>query len=645
MGGYLEQINSPQDLHNLNITQLEQLAEEIRTTIINTVAVNGGHLAPNLGVVELTMALHRVFQTPRDKIIWDVGHQSYVHKLLTGRSKEFHTLRRYGGLSGFPRPDESEHDAFTTGHSSTSISAALGLALARDLMGDTNSVLAVIGDGAMTGGMAFEALNHAGHLKTDLIVVLNDNEMSISHNVGAMSGYLTRIRTDPKYSKGKDEFEQLMKRIPSIGSTVLKLAERFKDSLKYFLVPGVIFEELGFTYLGPINGHNIKSMINTLEQAKSLGGPVLVHVITEKGKGYAPAVEKADMFHGIGPFDVQSGTCIKSNDISTYTEIFGRTLVRLAEQDHRIVAITAAMCSGTGLNDFARLFPSRFFDVGIAEQHAVTLAAGLAKAGLKPVVAVYSTFLQRAYDQIIHDVCLQNLPVVFAVDRAGIVGDDGPTHHGLFDLSFLRSIPNINILAPANEKEVQDMLYTAINTESPCALRYPRGTGLGAALGQQCSEIPMGKAEVLTEGNDITILAVGNMAPVAVRAAEFLKDSGISATVINARFIKPLDEECIIKYAGYTGRLITVEENVLAGGFGSAVLELLGRTPARIMPNKDTIDVKCLGIPDVFVEHGSQPLLREKYGLSPDYIADIALAMIKPHNKRNVKIVKLGGGS
>jgi len=645
LGGYLEQINSPQDLHNFNITQLEQLAAEIRKTIINTVAVNGGHLAPNLGVVELTMALHRVFQTPRDKIIWDVGHQSYVHKLLTGRRKEFHTLRQYGGLSGFPRPDESEHDAFTTGHSSTSISAALGLALARDLMGDTNSVVAVIGDGAMTGGMAFEAMNHAGHLKTDLIVVLNDNEMSISHNVGAMSGYLTRIRTDPKYSKGKDEFEQLMKRIPSIGSTVLKFAERFKDSLKYFLVPGVIFEELGFTYLGPINGHNIRSMINTLEQAKTLGGPVLVHVITEKGKGYAPAVEKADMFHGIGPFDVQSGTCIKSTDTSTYTEVFGRTLVRLAEQDHRIVAITAAMCSGTGLTDFARLFPGRFFDVGIAEQHAVTMAAGLAKTGLKPVVAVYSTFLQRAYDQIIHDVCLQNLPVVFAVDRAGIVGDDGPTHHGLFDLSFLRSIPNINILAPANEKEVQDMLYTALNTEGPCALRYPRGTGLGAALGQQWTEIPLGRAEVLTEGGDITILAVGNMVPVAVKAAEILKDAGIPATVINARFVKPLDEECIIRHAGYTGRLITVEENVLAGGFGSAVLELLGRTPARTMPHKEPIDVKCLGIPDVFVEHGSQPLLREKYGLSPDYIADVALGMVKPHKKRSAKIVKLGGGS
>lgn len=639
MGGYLDRINSPEDLQKLNMSQLEQLAAEIRQTIINTVATNGGHLAPNLGVVELTLALHRVFQTPRDKIIWDVGHQCYVHKLVTGRRDKFHTLRRYGGISGFPRPDESEHDAFTTGHSSTSISAALGMALARDLKGDKNSIVAVIGDGAMTGGMAFEALNHAGHLKTDLVVVLNDNEMSISQNVGAMSGYLTRIRTDPKYSKGKDEFEQLLRRIPSIGSTVLKFAERLKDSLKYFIVPGIIFEELGFTYLGPINGHNITAMINTLEQAKTLGGPVLVHVITEKGRGYAPAVEKADKFHGIGPFDILSGNCIKESNLSTYTEVFGRTLVRLAEHDHRIVAITAAMCSGTGLAEFAEKFPSRFYDVGIAEQHAVTLAAGLAKAGIKPVVAIYSTFLQRAYDQIIHDVCLQKLPVIFAVDRAGIVGDDGPTHHGLFDYSFLRAVPGITVMAPTNEKDVQDMLYTALQVEGPCALRYPRGTGLGLDLGAQWTEIPVGKAEVLAEGRDVTLLAAGNMVPVTAMAAEILRDQGVSATVINARFIKPLDTECITRHAGRTGRLVTVEENVLAGGFGSSVLELMESA------GLSDIKVKCLGIPDVFVEHGSQPLLREKYGLSPDYISDCALELVKPHKKRSCKVVKLSGGS
>ena len=624
-------------MQKFDLSQLEKLAAEIRQKIIGTVAANGGHLAPNLGVVELTLALHRVFSTPRDKIIWDVGHQSYVHKLLTGRRNIFDTIRQYGGISGFPRPDESEHDAFGTGHSSTSISAALGMVVARDLQGDNNSVVAVIGDGAMTGGMAFEALNHAGHLKKDLIVVLNDNEMSISQNVGAMSGYLTRIRTDPHYSKGKDEFEQLMRRIPSIGSTMLKMAERVKDSLKYLLVPGIIFEELGFTYLGPISGHNISSLINILEQAKSLGGPVLVHVITEKGKGYAPAAEKADKFHGIGPFDIVSGTCVKSSDISTYTEVFGNTLVRLAADDQRIVAITAAMCGGTGLSDFAAKFPDRFFDVGIAEQHAVTLAAGLAKSGMKPVVAIYSSFLQRSYDQIIHDVCLQNLPVVFAVDRAGIVGDDGPTHHGLFDYSFLRAVPNITLMAPTSEKDVQDMLFAALQLDGPCALRYPRGVGLGVDLGKECCPVPFGKAEVIRDGRDITIIAAGNMVPLAVMAAENLEDFDVSATVINARYIKPLDAECITRHTGRTGRVITIEENVLNGGFGSAVLELLQST------GLNDVQVRCLGIPDLFLEHGSQPLLREKYGLSSQSITDSALEMVKPHKKRSVRLIKMGG--
>jgi 1-deoxy-D-xylulose-5-phosphate synthase len=639
LGKYLDRINSPQDIRALTVAQLNYLAEEIREKIIATVAQNGGHLAPNLGVVELTLALHRIFRTPRDKIIWDVGHQSYVHKLITGRREQFDTLRRYGGLSGFPRPDESEHDTFATGHSSTSISAALGMALARDFKGEKHSVVAVIGDGAMTGGMAFEALNHAGHLKTDLIVVLNDNEMSISPNVGAMSGYLSRIRTDPKYSRGKEEIEQLLRRIPSIGSTVLKVAERLKDSLKYLVVPGMIFEELGFTYLGPIDGHNIPSMLNTFEQAKALGGPVLVHVITEKGRGYEPAVKKADKFHGIGPFDISSGDSLKKSDISTYTEVFGSTLVRLAEQDPGIVAITAAMCSGTGLSEFAQKYPDRFFDVGIAEQHAVTLAAGMAISGLKPVVAIYSTFLQRAYDQIIHDVCLQNLPVVFAVDRGGIVGDDGPTHHGLFDYSFLRSVPNIVLMAPADENELQHMLNTALQIGRPCALRYPRGVGLGVALSPALTEIPVGKAEVINDGKDITLLAVGNMVPVARRAAGMLKEHGVSAAVINARFIKPLDADCITGYAVRNGRLITVEENVLAGGFGSAVLELLQSAGAR------DVQVKCVGIPDTFVEHGSQAILREKYGLTVENLVDTALQMLAVRNVNGKKIAGLGGGS
>ncbi|AGL02007.1 1-deoxy-D-xylulose-5-phosphate synthase [Desulfoscipio gibsoniae] len=639
MGRYLDQINSPWDVRALTIPQLEQLAGEIREEIITTVAKNGGHLAPNLGVVELTLALHRVFYTPRDKIIWDVGHQCYVHKLITGRREQFYTLRCHGGLSGFPRPDESEHDAFATGHSSTSISAALGMALARDLKGDRYAVVAVIGDGSMTGGMAYEALNHAGHLKKDLIVVLNDNKMSISANVGAMSGYLNRMRTDPKYSRGKDEIEQILRRIPSIGSTVVKVAERLKDSFKYLVVPGMIFEEMGFTYLGPIDGHNMLSMLNTFEQAKSLGGPVLVHVVTEKGCGYAPAVEKADKFHGIGPFDISSGNCLKKSDISTYTEIFGRTLVKLAEQDPAVVGITAAMCSGTGLNEFAKKFPSRFFDVGIAEQHAVTMAAGLATQGYKPVVAVYSTFLQRAYDQIIHDVCLQKLPVVFAVDRSGIVGDDGPTHHGLFDISYLRSAPHMTIMAPADENELQHMLHTALQVNGPCAVRYPRGTGLGVALDLHSRALPVGQAEVLVEGKDITLLAVGNMVPVARRAAVMLKERGVLATVINARFIKPLDDECITRWAARTGRLITIEENTLAGGFGSAVLQLLA---AKEMPG---IQVKCVGIEDVFIEHGGQSLLRKNYGLTPENIMNLAMQMIGSRKAKGKRIIGLGGGA
>ncbi|KAF1086524.1 1-deoxy-D-xylulose-5-phosphate synthase [Sporotomaculum syntrophicum] len=639
MGRYLDQINSPRDVRALTLAQLDRLAGEIREEIIGTVAKNGGHLASNLGVVELTLALHCVFETPQDKIIWDVGHQCYVHKLVTGRREQFSSLRCYGGLSGFPRPDESEHDAFGTGHSSTSISVALGMVLARDFRGDRNNVVAVIGDGSMTGGMAFEALNHAGQLKKDLIVVLNDNKMSISANVGAMSGYLNRIRTDPKYSRGKDEIEHILRRIPTIGSTVAKVAERIKDSFKYLVVPGMIFEELGFTYLGPIDGHNIPSMLETLEQAKALGGPVLVHVVTEKGRGYAPAVQKADKFHGIGPFDINSGSSLEKNDISTYTEIFGRTLVKLAEQDPAIVAITAAMCSGTGLSGFAQKFPERFFDVGIAEQHAVTLAAGLASEGFKPVVAIYSTFLQRAYDQIIHDVCLPKLPVVFAVDRAGIVGDDGPTHHGLFDISYLRSVPNMSIMAPADENELQHMLHTALQLNSPCALRFPRGTGLGVALDRHSRALSVGQAEVLVEGKDITLLAVGNTVPAARRAASVLKEQGVLATVINARFIKPLDEECITRWAARTGRLITVEENILAGGFGASVLELLA------VKDMTGVQVKCLGIGDIFLEHGSQSFLRDKYGLQSENIVNIARRMIDSGQTKGTKIISLGGGA
>ncbi len=632
MGSLLQKVNSPQDLRSLEFSELEALAGEIRRKIVETVSRTGGHLAPNLGVVELTIALHRVFNSPADKIIWDVGHQCYVHKLLTGRRERFDTLRQLGGISGFPLPSESPYDAFGTGHSSTSISAALGMAAARDLKGEKYYVVAVIGDGAMTGGMAFEALNHAGHLKKDLIVVLNDNEMSIAQNVGAMSGYLTRLRTDPVYSRGKEEIEQLLRKIP-IGSALLRIGEKLKDSLKYLIVPGMIFEELGFTYLGPVDGHDIKALCTVFNQAKLLKGPILIHVLTKKGKGYAPAEKNPDRFHGTGAFDVQTGKPLKETSVPTYTEVFGNTLVKLASLDKRLVAVTAAMTGGTGLENFARLYPDRFFDVGIAEQHAVTMAAGMAKAGLKPVVAIYSTFLQRAYDQIIHDVCLQNLPVTFAIDRAGIVGEDGATHHGLFDLSFLRSIPNMVVMAPKDENELQHMLATACFYEGPAAVRYPRGSGVGCGLDADIRELPVGKAQVLRDGQDVLLLAVGNTVGLAEAAAEELSGFGIGAAVINARFIKPLDEECIVSYAERTGRVITIEENVLHGGFGSAVLELLA---ARGLSG---IKVYCLGVPDIFVEHGKPGQLREKLKLTVENVVELVLG--KAGGKKRIRKLKV----
>ncbi|BAF59377.1 MAG: 1-deoxy-D-xylulose-5-phosphate synthase [Pelotomaculum sp.] len=618
MGRLLEQISSSRDIRSLTFKQLNELAGEIRQVLINTVSKTGGHLAPNLGVVELTLGLHRVFHSPVDKIIWDVGHQSYVHKLITGRYKEFYTLRQFGGISGFPRPSESVHDAFGTGHSSTSISAALGMAIARDLKGEKYSVVAVIGDGAMTGGIAFEALNHAGHLKCNLIVVLNDNEMSIAQNVGAMSGYLTRLRTDPMYSRGKEEIEQLLRRIP-IGSALLRLGERVKDSLKYLVVPGMIFEELGFTYLGPVDGHDLRAITTVLQHARARKGPVLVHVLTKKGKGYSPAESNPDRFHGIGAFDVATGEAVKKSNIPTYTEVFGRTMVKLAREFDNMLAITAAMTGGTGLTEFARLYPKRFFDVGIAEQHAVTLAAGMATGGFRPVVAIYSTFLQRAYDQILHDVCLQNLPVTFAIDRAGIVGEDGATHHGLFDFSYLRPIPNMVIMAPKDENELQHMLYTALSHPGPAAVRYPRSAGTGCRMDDSFKIIPLGRAEVLRDGTEVTLLAVGSMVCLAVKAAEILAGHGIDAAVINARFVKPLDKECILRYARRTREVFTLEENVLQGGFGSAVQELLSSCGER------GVSVHCFGIPDSFVEHGNRALLLARYGLTVEQVVRAVL--------------------
>lgn len=618
--GLLETIHAPKDLRSLDMNQLKELAQEIRETLIAVVSKNGGHLAPNLGVVELTLALHRTFDCPHDKIIWDVGHQTYVHKLLTGRLDQFKTIRQYKGLSGFPNRAESASDCFQTGHSSTSISAAVGYAIARDVLGEKYNVVAVIGDGAMTGGMAYEALNHAGNSKTRLIVVLNDNEMSISPNVGAMSSYLSRLRTDPRYDKRKEEIGYLLKQIPVIGTQVARAVAKAKDSLKYLLVPGLFFEELGFTYLGPIDGHDQALVEQLLDQAKNKKEPVLVHILTRKGKGYKPAEEHPHIFHGVGPFDPETGKLIKKSAPPTYTTVFGETLCSLAKEDPKIVAITAAMPSGTGLNKFAGQFPDRFYDVGIAEQHAVTFAAGLAFGGLKPVVAIYSTFFQRAYDQVLHDVCLQQANVVFAIDRAGVVGDDGPTHHGVFDISIFRIIPNMVLMAPKDENELRHMLYTALRHPGPVALRYPRSVGQGVAMDETLKEIPIGKAEVLREGRDVTLIGVGPLVYTCLQAARVLSYRGVEAAVINLRYISPIDHELLVHYAQVTKKIITIEDHILKGGMGSAVLELLEEEGIS------GVTVQCLGYND-FVEQGPIAQLHDDYDLSVKGIVQAAERM------------------
>ena len=612
---YLQNIKSPEDVRGLKPAELKILAQEIRQEIIQVVSQNGGHLAPNLGAVELTLALHSVFQTPRDKIVWDVGHQAYVHKLLTGRYEQFSTIRTYGGLSGFPKRSESVHDVFGAGHSSTSISAADGLARARDLRGEHYNVVAVIGDGAMTGGMAFEALENAGHRKRNLIVVLNDNEMSIDPNVGAMAEYLSRVRSNPSYTKSKEEVEELLKKIPAIGGKMFKAADRLKDSLKYLLVPGVLFEEFGFKYYGPVNGHDLAALLTVLENVKNMNCPVLVHVVTQKGKGYGPAEKNPDLFHGVSAFDVATGQVLKKQEVPSYTSVFGRTLTELGQKDETIVGITAAMGKGTGIGIFQERFPARTIDVGIAEEHAVTMAAAMALDGFKPVVAIYSTFLQRAYDQILHDVALQKAPVVFCLDRAGIVGDDGPTHHGLFDISYLRHIPGMVCMAPKDENELRHMLYSALQYQCPVAIRYPRGAGLGVAQDQMLQQLPLGKAEVLQQGSGVTLLAYGSMVDVAQQVAKRLQsERDIKATVINARFAKPLDEATILQYAQPDTLLVTLEEHMLAGGFGSAVLELLNQRGCAIG------SVLRIGVADDFVPHGNTALLKQLAGLDVDTI-------------------------
>lgn len=620
MDHILDAIDSPAQLKRLSYAQLEQLAGEVRSLIIRTVSKNGGHLAPSLGAVDLTVALHAVFHCPEDKIVWDVGHQAYGHKILTGRRDAFDTLRRYGGITGFPKRDESACDSFGVGHSSTSISAALGMALARDLDRKKHFVIAVIGDGALTGGEAFEALNNAGQLGTHLIVILNDNEMSIDKNVGAVSEYLSKMRTAPTYHKAKKDLEGLLKKIPAIGDSVAKTVEHVKDSFRFFLVPGGLFEELGFTYVGPIDGHNIALMTDVMEKAKTMEGPILIHAITKKGKGYLSAEIEPDKFHGVGPFDVQTGK-IQTNGGSApaYTSVFSKALIDLARADRDIVAITAAMPGGTGLKKFGEMFPDRFFDVGIAEQHAVTCAAGLAAQGKKPVVAIYSTFAQRAYDQILHDICLQNLPVVFVLDRAGIVGEDGPTHHGVFDFSYLRHMPNMTLMAPKDENELRQMLYTALTMNGPAALRFPRGAGLGVDVADEFAGMPIGKAEVLRKGGEICFLAAGAMTAVCLKATDLLKEQGIDAGVVNARFIKPLDGGLLQELAARTRGVITVEDNVLQGGFGSAALEYFSdHCPGAVR-------LLRMGFPDRFIEQGTRAELLEKYHLTGEAVAAKAL--------------------
>ncbi|MGB9698053.1 MAG: 1-deoxy-D-xylulose-5-phosphate synthase [Thermodesulfobacteriota bacterium] len=619
----LKQVKNPEDLRKMRLPDLPLLAREIREEIINTVAKVGGHLASSLGVVELTLALHYVFDTPRDRIIWDVGHQTYAHKLITGRQERFSTLRQYGGLSGFPRREESPYDPFGTGHSGTSISAALGMAQARCLRGEDYKVIAVIGDGSLTTGLAFEGLNQAGAMDKDLIVVLNDNELSISPNVGALSSYLNRLMTGHFATRFREEIKGFLKILPGIGDSALKWARYAEESLKGFFLPGLLFEELGFKYVGPLPGHKLEGLIENFRNVKNLRGPVLVHVVTTKGKGYAPAEKDPVTFHGVGPFLPESGKTIKSEgNVLSYTHVFGNTLVRLARENPRIVAITAAMPHGTGLDAFAQEFPERFFDVGIAEQHGVTFAAGLAVEGFIPVVAIYSTFMQRAYDQILHDVCLQKLPVVLAMDRGGIVGQDGPTHHGLFDFSYLRHIPHLIVMAPKDENELQHMLKTAVYCGQPVSLRYPRGSGWRGFLDEEIKELPIGKAEVLGEGKDLIILAIGSTVRAALEAADKLLEQGVKCTVVNARFVKPLDEELFCSLISEIPRLITVEENVLQGGFGSAVLELLEQK--GIYSGK----IRRLGIPDTFVEHGPQDLLRCKYGLDVEGIIKAAASLL-----------------
>ena len=614
----LEKIQKENDIKQLKPEKLEKLAEEIRQFLVEKISVTGGHLASNLGVVELTMALHLAFELPQDKMIWDVGHQSYTHKILTGRRAGFDDLRKYGGMSGFPKRKESECDAFDTGHSSTSISAGLGYVAARDIKGEEHSVISIIGDGAMTGGMAYEALNNASRLKSNFIIVLNDNNMSISENVGGMSRYLNGLRTAEAYTGLKKGVEDTLMKIPVQGEKILYQMKKTKSGLKQLFVPGMFFEDMGITYLGPVDGHDIRKLYKTFQEAKRVDHAVLVHVLTKKGKGYGPAEENPSRFHGIVPFDIETGEAKEKSSKDSYTDIFSKVFCDIAKQNDAVVGITAAMADGTGLARFARMFPDRFFDVGIAEEHALTFAAGLAAGGLKPVVAVYSSFLQRAFDQAIHDVCLQNLPVMIAVDRAGLVGSDGETHQGLFDLSFLNMIPNMTILSPKNRWEMADMVRFCADFQYPVALRYPRGAAY-EGLSAFRTPIVYGKSEILYEEEDIAVIFVGHMAELAVQVRDRLKEIGYHCSLINARFVKPLDTEMLEALTKDHRLFVTIEENVLSGGFGEQVLHYVSRA-------KLDVGVRCIGIPDDYVEHGNVDLLRREVGLDAETIVKQIIA-------------------
>ena len=631
----LTEITSPSFIKKLDKEQMTELAEEIRKFLIENLSVTGGHIGPNLGVVELTIALHRLFNSPTDKILWDVGHQAYVHKILTGRAGDFHSLRQYKGLCGFPKMNESEHDVWETGHSSTSLSAAMGMAAARDVKGDSNFVIPVIGDGALTGGMALEALNHIGHEKTNMIVILNDNEMSIAPNVGALHAVLGKLRTAGKYNTAKDELEYILRKIPAVGGKVAAAAERVKDSLKYLLVSGVFFEELGFTYLGPIDGHDFTDLERSIQYAKKVDGPVLLHVITKKGKGYRPAEDdKIGTWHGTGPYKIETGDFVKSTSVApSWSGLVAETVRTIAREDRRVVAITPAMPVGSKLESFAKEFPDRFYDVGIAEQHATTMAAGLATQQMKPFLAIYSTFLQRAYDQVLHDIARQNLNVFIGIDRSGLVGADGETHQGVFDIAFLRHMPNLVIMMPKDENEGQHMVKTAIDyNDGPIALRYPRGNGLGVPMDETLSPIPIGSWEVLREGTDAAILTFGTTIPMAFEAAAVLAEKGIQVKVINARFIKPLDTKMLDELFVTKMPIMTVEEAVLAGGFGSAVIEYANDTVKTAVP------IRRMGIPDQFIEHGNVDQLLAEIGMTAGHLADNLEAFVNEQRAERERV-------